>query len=431
MSEDHKDNYQFESLKTPSSNDKRNLTRVNNRKKVPNLKFIVFILFSLFIGFRWRYSFGGKLILINSLTVLIPYLILCVNVSKKRVRLQTIFAISTSIISFAVGIYGYSRDSVSGLLTGDKEITLREDEGYEVRIYTRNKQDIVKLNIKSTNQDVVQVFKGGVNILAKEVGKADVSIFDDYGHKVKIPVSVSKKTIPSQYSSSTYSTIKVGESKYVGVSEIGGYSTFDIDSRDESIVGLNHSLMVALKEGTTTLDLSSETFPSISLEVSVVGKDDYVWRICKFDCLRYGVGETIDFESVIPDDAVNVKVTSDSDVFRVEGTKVRVLREGIGEINVSYDDTAYSVGFSIPKTKLQSASIADYNGSKLTIDKPHNLEVKTYPSDAIVENITYSSSDNKIATVDQNGLITPLGKGITFINVNIDGNDLDIPAFVE
>lgn len=432
MNSENHDNYQFESLKKSPDIEKSITPTIKKKaKKFTINKLLIIIVFSLIIGFRWRYSFGGKLILINAVTVLLPYLIMCSKTPKKKVILQTLFAITTTMISYGVGVYGYSRDSVDGLLVGDKEVNISVEESYEIRVYTSNNKDVGKLNVRSSNPDIVDVYDGTGFINPKKPGKATVSFFDDYGNKVKSVVHVSKRNIPSRFMSAAYSVLKVGQSDYYGVGAVNGNVNFEFKAKDESVIGMYHSFMFALKEGSTRLDISSNTFPTFSKEVSVVGKDDYVWNICKYDCLRYEIGDVLDFDTVIPEDAENISITADQSLFKIEGNKVSVLKEGEGKINITYDDISYFIEFAIPKSKLQAASIRNYDGTKLIVNNPHSLEVKTYPSDALIESITYSSSNENVATVDQNGLITPLGKGITFININIDGNLLDIPVIVE
>lgn len=62
-----------------------------------------------------------------------------------------------------------------------------------------------------------------------------------------------------------------------------------------------------------------------------------------------------------------------------------------------------------------------YSNVELTQGETIKLEVNTLPSDAKAKSTTWTSSNSKVAVVDNNGLVTSIAPGTAVITVNVDG----------
>ncbi len=60
--------------------------------------------------------------------------------------------------------------------------------------------------------------------------------------------------------------------------------------------------------------------------------------------------------------------------------------------------------------------------NNLEVGATRQLNVTIEPSNATNQDVAYTSSDEAIATIDANGLVTAVAEGTTTITVTVDGN---------
>ena len=75
--------------------------------------------------------------------------------------------------------------------------------------------------------------------------------------------------------------------------------------------------------------------------------------------------------------------------------------------------------------KLSAATL------KLAVEEQQVLEVVLTPSNAVADDLTWSTSDDKVAVVDQNGTVTALAEGNATITVKCNGGNLAATCQVE
>ena len=133
--------------------------------------------------------------------------------------------------------------------------------------------------------------------------------------------------------------------------------------------------------------------------------------------------------TVAPANATNQKVTwksSNTSVAKVDNNGVVVGKKaGTATITVTTSDGAKKDTCrikvvlpegSVTKVKLDKTSLTLYEGTGRT------LEATVYPYDAINQEVIWKSMEPSIATVDSNGRVTALERGITQILVTtVDG----------
>ena len=135
-------------------------------------------------------------------------------------------------------------------------------------------------------------------------------------------------------------------------------------------------------------------------------------------------GEAIQINAtVLPEDAVNKTVTwssSDAEVATVsEAGLVTALRKGITTITATCDTATTTC-----EVKVQAiAKEIELNEVSLTLneDETFQLEATVLPEDAVDKTVTWSSSNEDVATVSETGLVTALESGTAVITATCEG----------
>ena len=132
------------------------------------------------------------------------------------------------------------------------------------------------------------------------------------------------------------------------------------------------------------------------------------------------IGDTKQLTAKIkPSDATNQEViwrSSNSKIARVtQSGRITALKEGTVKIScISEDGGIVAVCTVKCVVPVEGVSL---NKSSVTIKKGKTFKLKAeiYPSDATIKDVTWSSSNKKIATVDKNGKVTAKKKGTVTI----------------
>ena len=114
-------------------------------------------------------------------------------------------------------------------------------------------------------------------------------------------------------------------------------------------------------------------------------------------------------------------VSDNEEVAKIVDNKVVGVSEGKANITVKYDgaETTAKVKVIIPMTKMTFTSTS----SSIRVGKDLQMKLQMQPSNASVDPITYTSSDESVATVNQNGIVTGVSKGTVTITVHDEYTD--------
>lgn len=133
-----------------------------------------------------------------------------------------------------------------------------------------------------------------------------------------------------------------------------------------------------------------------------------------------GIGDTKKLTATIkPKDATNQEViwrSSNSKIARVtQSGRVTALKEGTVKISCISEDGGI-VAVCTVKCVIPVEGVS-LNKTSVTLKKGKTTKLKAeiYPSDATIKDVTWSSSNKKIATIDKNGKITAKKKGTVTI----------------
>ena len=168
-------------------------------------------------------------------------------------------------------------------------------------------------------------------------------------------------------------------------------------------------------------DADDDGEPAAKAAAEEVMTDFYVGA----DRTSVTVGDTVNVKAIIkPDNYSNKKVTwesSDDDTATVdENGVVTTLQTGIvtitgtSEANAEYTD---SVVIQINPVSVTGITINGYNKDYLTKNESVQLTAVAEPQNAEDKELTWSSSNKNVATVDQTGNVTAKGQGTAVIRV--------------
>lgn len=182
--------------------------------------------------------------------------------------------------------------------------------------------------------------------------------------------------------------------------------------------------MVAVSAGTAEVALSSKDgkiTASKMIEVVVTPTD-----ITTTDALTLTAGEAATLETAVaPDDATHVAISytsSDDEVVTVSDVgEVTAVAAGDATITTAVDGTALSAACKV--TVLPAIESVELNYTTLSL-RPEGTAQLTYtvaPEEALADNVTYTSSDEAVATVDAEGNVTAVADGTATITVDVNG----------
>lgn len=182
--------------------------------------------------------------------------------------------------------------------------------------------------------------------------------------------------------------------------------------------------LAALKAGTAEVALSSQDgtlTASKTIEVVVTPTD-----ITTTDTLTLTTGEAAALETAVaPDDATHVSISytsSDDAVATVSGAgEVTAVAAGDATITAAVDGTALSAACKV--TVLPAIETIELNYTTLSL-QPKGTAQLTYtvaPEEALADDVTYTSNDEAVVIVDDDGNVTAVADGTATITVEVNG----------
>ena len=165
--------------------------------------------------------------------------------------------------------------------------------------------------------------------------------------------------------------------------------------------------LVKLDEGA----LESETGENIVPQISMVLEKEYLSSKDKKDTCEIRV--TKDGELVTDGATIT---SSNTDVAKInDDNEIVPVGDGRATITAKYDGLEDSKDIKVI-TPIKSMSFTSTN-STIRVGKDLQMKLQVTPSSASTETLTYESSDEEIATVNANGIVTGISKGKVTITV--------------
>lgn len=246
------------------------------------------------------------------------------------------------------------------------------------------------------------------------------------GESITLPVVYGTDDAPAV----TPETAATGESAETDekLAKAASKLTVEWTSSDESVATVDATgMVVAVSAGEADITASvtdSEMSAVCKVTVKVAAKDITVPD--NLDVKLNDGNETTVEATVSPADATDVKVSyasTDEAVATVDKDgRVQVLQPGECDITTTLMQDGEKVTEKTTHVKafyeVESITL-DSNEGKLTVGNSHTIKATVAPEEIADETIvTWASSDEKVATVDENGKVTAIAAGEATITAN-------------
>lgn len=313
-------------------------------------------------------------------------------------------------------------------INGNKELTMNINTTNILTAVVNPSDTSDTLTWSSSNNEIVNVSNTGL-VTAKNAGTATITAIsgskeDQITIHVVVPVT--------SFDLVSNSDIKVlkGTTSTV-VTKINPTNATDQKitwkSQNETIASVNEDgIITALKQGNTVItgSLSNGMKVNVNVEVEIIPITSMKIEQKEFALLR---NETQTIELVIePENTTErdqiIWKSSDEDVAVVdEFGKITALKEGVAEITATYKDIEVSTEVKVTEIHLESISLENTK-NELNVGDTTKLNVVLNPINVTDDLIyTYTSSDESIATVDENGNVVGLKPGKVTFTIEVNG----------
>ena len=227
-----------------------------------------------------------------------------------------------------------------------------------------------------------------------------------YGESLKLRIEVSPGNATDKsvtWSSDKPSIATITNDGVVAIHNEGTV-VFTVTTNDG---GFTDSCTINIKKPTTVVPVSSVSLNKTTLTLD---KED---------------SETLT-ASVLPKDATNQAVTwsTSSDAVATVDSNGKVTAVGRGEATItatSADNAAIKATCKVTVNVPVTGVSLDKDEETLSINETLQLKATVSPEDASNSNVTWKSSNELVATVDENGIVTARAKGTATITATADG----------
>lgn len=293
------------------------------------------------------------------------------------------------------------------------DITLLKDNQYTIEYNLIPNSDSISWS--SSDSKVAKVSSSGI-ITAIKKGKAVITGITGNGNKDTIVVTV---TEPMKYFiiSNTSLTLDVNQSyKLLIQKNIAG--TVKWSSSNKSVATVDSSGLVTAKdEGTATITASLDgNKTSCKVIVRKVVKRVNGVSVSK-SSVKLDVGNTVSITATIsPSDATNKSVTwksENTNIATVSSTgKITAISPGTTRVSVTSVDNEKTAYVQVTVNPILPTNLyLKSPKSELIVGDTITLSVAVSPANATNKNVTFSSSDSSIASVNSSGKVTALKAG--------------------
>ena len=279
----------------------------------------------------------------------------------------------------------------------------------------------------SSDESVATVDENG-RITAVRLGTATITaITEDGGYTATCEVTVVQPVTGITLDKEEI-TINVNETAKLTASiipEDAGIKTVIWSSDDESVATVdNTGKVAAVGRGTVTITATTEDGGyTATCEVTVI--QSVTGMTLDKEELIVGVNLTAELIATVePENANNKNVTwtsSDESVATVdESGRITAVRLGTATITAITEDGGYTATCEVTVVQPVTGITLDIEEITLNVNETSQLTASIIPEDASIKKVIWSSRNNSVATVDNNGKITAIGRGTVTITATTE-----------
>ena len=379
-------------------------------------------------------------------------------VTTSHLRLQGITFGAYCFEIYEIQVYDQTNVPVESINLNytSKKLNLDKEEDNKVELeYNLSPSNTSQTDIvwSSSNEAVAEV-KNGV-VTGKSVGRADITIASKDNPNVKktCVVYVSKELDKSKVTAvRNDKNINVNWTKVAHASsyvlsrynKITGivndiYEGTDIAFEDKDLTSGKYiyTVKAIVDENDADANLYSNSVSEESEAVIIPEPVTGIEVANDYQHMGLFVGESGKIRySVLPGNATNTNVTFKSLNEKVATVDANGVVTGVSEGNADIVITTEEGGFEAKCTVrvdgIDARSIERVGDKTVTmgLNQTRQLQVKITPSDTTNKNVQWTSSNNSVATVDSNGVVTSKNSGSTIITATTH-NELKTEFFIE
>ena len=331
---------------------------------------------------------------------------------------------------FTMGVFGErSVAKAKGIHLNTTELDLKLKGNYQLNLdYELETQARPKVIYVSDNPDVVRVNELTGYLEARNYGMAEITVMveDDPTINDTCYVYVTdKKNVTKINVKETSIEIGIGESKKIDVevTPVSARPNLTWTSNDESIATVKNGMVRGIKEGETVVEIKEKG--GRATRVSVKVKNVEIQEIRYNNAInQIHEGESKNLNIIyVPSNATKKDLiweSSDESVISVEKGKIKGIKEGRAVITARTEEgKEVSTEIEVIKRNekvLPTGIKLDINKAKINKEESIKINATLIPNNAENKSLTWTSSDNNIATVN-NGTIRGIKEGTTKIKV--------------
>ena len=296
-------------------------------------------------------------------------------------------------------------------------------------------QDVTNTSVKwvSSNSDIASVENG--KITANSVGTAVITATaNDSGKSASCTVKVSRKT-EKVILEQTEITIENGESFILSAKvlpEDATYKTLSWTTSDKEVAVVDESGTVTAKgAGTATITATTDQGGNKAVcHVTVTQKPKFLSFAQPSVSLTEGAKATltVSFLPLSTTEKGLIWESSDETIATVKDGVVSAVSLGTATITVksTADDSVFTA-CEINVLRAAGSVTLDKNAMTLTSGQESKLTAVIGPEGASNQAVTWTTSDESVAVVDENGLVKAVDEGTALITVTtVDGGFVDV-----
>ncbi len=293
-----------------------------------------------------------------------------------------------------------------------------------------------KVTWSSSNESIATVDKNG-NITAVSEGTADITVTTEEGGFTDIcKVTVNKDVIPVESISLDAKRLDLFEGDRIAL--VANILPTNATNKNVTWSSLKHSIatvdqngiVTAISRGDAEISATTEDgWHTATCKVTVIKKPVQVDSVkLNINRLFLEIGDSYKLTAIVlPEDATNKNVTWSSSKPAIatvnQNGNVTAISKGDVDITVTTKDGNKTATCKVTVTEKiipVEGIVLDKDELKLNENATAKLTATVLPTNATNKNVTWSSLNSSIATVDQNGLVTAISPGTVDIIVKTE-----------
>lgn len=323
---------------------------------------------------------------------------------------------------------------VTNKILSDDYLTFNVDyEGEDISFVTINVYGDENHNIYTYEGDPIESFT--VNVAGQNNVTCQISINGEVTHYEQLIYENEIIPVESLSFNQSLLELQVGDNYQLEATVLPENATNkDViyTSNNEKVASIKNDVLTAVNEGSAIITAQSlDGNKTASLKV-VVTKDNPIISVESITLnqseIALYVNDKYQLEaSILPMNAKDKAVTWSSDNPNIASVNekglVTALSDGRAVITVTTNDGGFTascvVNVSTKNVSVNGVSL-DYDELTLSVGDTQALTATVLPLNATNQNVTWNSSNEDVATVDENGLVTAISSGDAIITVTTE-----------